>query len=95
MKLNNKAPTWGSIGKADFALLSPPNSENNKNEVKGMRISKCKKCKLHRLDTLADGSLEHYCYPPIMLGAIAFSIPCLDRNPKDCKKILKESTKER
>lgn len=55
-----------------------------------MDIEKCKQCKLHRLDTLDDGSKEHYCYPPFMPGMIAFSIPCKNRSKSDCKKILRE-----
>ena len=55
-----------------------------------MNVEECKKCKLHRLDTLDDGSKEHYCHPPFNLNIIAFSIPCVNRNKKDCKKILKE-----
>lgn len=53
-----------------------------------MDIEKCKKCKLYKLDTLSDGSKEHYCYPPFMLEMIALSIPCKNRSEKDCKKII-------
>lgn len=54
-----------------------------------MDIEKCKKCKFYRLDTLADGTKEHYCCPIFNLNIIALSIPCTNRNKEDCKKILK------
>lgn len=53
-----------------------------------MDINKCKNCKLYKLDTLTDGEKEHYCYPPIFPGIIAWTIPCKNRKPEDCKEIL-------
>lgn len=47
----------------------------------------CKNCKLHRLDTLADGTKENYCYPP--LSVMCFAIPCKDRRGKNCKALRK------
>lgn len=52
-----------------------------------MDIEKCKECRLYRLDTLSDGSKEHYCYPPFMSGLLAYAIPCKNRNKRDCKMI--------
>ena len=54
-----------------------------------MDIEKCKKCKFYRLDTLSDGTKEHYCCPIFSLNLIAFSIPCKNRDEKTCKRILK------
>ena len=58
-----------------------------------MDIEKCKQCQLYHLDTLNDGNKEHYCYPPIMLGMMALSIPCENRGDIECKKILKHIEK--
>lgn len=47
---------------------------------------KCENCKFHRLDTLADGTKEDYCYPPLFCGLL--SCPCKDRKQKHKKQCL-------
>lgn len=52
-----------------------------------MMINKCEKCNIHSLDTLTDGTKEHYCSPPIYIPY--YSIPCKNREHKDCIKLRK------
>lgn len=52
-----------------------------------MDIKKCKECEFHRLDTLVDGTKEHYCYPPMFRYLTA---PCKRRKKKQCNDILKQ-----
>ena len=54
-----------------------------------MNIETCKNCEYYSLDTLTDGTKEHYCYPPYFTHMIAFSIPCKNRTEEECKMILK------
>lgn len=53
-----------------------------------MNIEQCKKCSLHKIDTLDDGTTEDYCHPPYFPGMIALNIPCKQRSVRDCAKIL-------
>lgn len=57
-------------------------------------IEKCKKCKLHKLDTLSDGTKEDYCYPPYNASlfrgfAFGFSLPCSERTKEHCIELQK------
>ena len=52
-----------------------------------MIINKCKKCKFYSLDTLDDGTKEHYCSPPIYIPY--FFIPCKNRKSGECRELRK------
>lgn len=59
-----------------------------------MNVDKCKKCKLHRLDTLSDGTKEDYCYPPynasLFIGfAFGLALPCGKRTQENCVELQK------
>lgn len=60
-----------------------------------MDIKKCKECPCCSIDTLADGTKEHYCYPPNFGVYMMFAIPCKNRSKSLCKKIKKIADKER
>lgn len=47
---------------------------------------KCENCKWHRMDTLADGTKEDYCYPPLLCGLLV--APCMKRRRKHRKQCL-------
>lgn len=59
-----------------------------------MDAEHCKACRLHKKDTLVDGTQQDYCYPPIMIDMIAFSVPCEKRSRQDCKRILENLKNE-
>ena len=50
-----------------------------------MNIKTCKKCEYYSLDTLTDGTKEHYCHSPFPY----LTVPCKRRKKSQCKEILK------
>ena len=55
-----------------------------------MKIETCKNCEYYSLDTLTDGTKEHYCYPPFPY----LTVPCKKRKKSQCKEILRKSGKK-
>lgn len=53
-----------------------------------MNIEICKNCQYYSLDTLTDGTKEHYCYSPFLY----LTVPCKKRKKRQCKEILKMET---
>ena len=53
-----------------------------------MNIKSCKNCTYYSLDTLTDGTKEHYCYPTFPF----LTVPCKLRKKRQCKEILKMET---
>ena len=50
-----------------------------------MNIETCKNCEYYSLDTLTDGTKEHYCYAPFPY----LTVPCKKRKKSQCKEILR------